>query len=114
MRFRILPVVSLVVLCAGAAPAPAPKVVAPESFPHAVAMFMSTLSSDGKQRVQFKATAFGTHFFFEEPTGVSVYQFDGVAYRRQSFLKGNTLGQVLAKYNAIPKKPARKTASKTK
>jgi hypothetical protein len=114
MRFRILPVVSLVVLCAGAAPPPAPKLIAPESFPHAVAMFMSNLSSDGKQRVQFKATAFGTHFFFEEPTGVSVYQFDGVGYRRQSFLKGNTLGQVLAKYNAVPKKPARKTAAKTK
>ena len=112
MRSRILAVVSLAVLCAAAPPPPKPKVVAPESFPHAVAMFMSNLSSEGKQRVQYKAAAFGTHFFFEEPTGVSVYQFDGIGYRRQSFLKGNTLGQALAKYNALPRKPAPKTAKK--
>jgi len=111
MRSRIVAVVSLLVLCS-AAPPPKPKTIAPESFPHAVAMFLSNLSSDGKQRVAFKATAFGTYFFFEEPTGVSVYQFDGVGYRRQKFLKGNTLGQVLTKYK-VPPKP--KTASgKTK
>jgi hypothetical protein len=110
----MLAVVSLAVLCAAAPPAPAPKpkLIAPDAFPHAVAMFMSGLSSDGKQRVQYKASAFGTHFFFEEPTGVSVYQFDGIGYRRQSFLKGNTLGQALAKYNALPRKPAPKTTAK--
>jgi hypothetical protein len=113
MRSRIVAVVSLAVLCA-AGPPPAPKVIAPESFPHSVAMFLSNLSSEGKQRVQFKAAAFGTHFFFEEPTGVSVYQFDGIGYRRQSFLKGNSLGQALAKYNAVPRKPAPKKAASKK
>ena len=99
-------VVSLVVLCA-AAPPPKPKIVAPESFPHSVAMFLSNLSGDGKQRVAFKAAALGVRFFFEEPTGVSVYLFDGIGYKRQAFLKGSTLGQALAKYRAAPtKRPA--------
>jgi len=112
MRSRIVAVVSLVVLCSAASPPPKPKTIAPELFPHTVAMFLSNLSADGKQRVAFKAIAFGTYFFFEEPTGVSVYQFDGAGYRRQSFLKGKTLAQVLAKYK-VPPKP--KTASgKTK
>jgi hypothetical protein len=107
MLSRITAVVSLVVLCAATPPPAKPKTVAPDTFPHAVAMFLSGLSSDGKQRVAFKASAIGTHFFFEEPTGVSVYVFDGVGYRRQSFLKGNTLGQALAKFKVPPKpKPA--------
>jgi hypothetical protein len=126
MWSRIVAVLSLAALCAAAAPPPKPKpqpppnpqpqpkLVAPDSFPHAVALFLSSLSSGGQQRVQFKAAALGTRFFFEEPTGVSVYQFDGVGYRRQSFLKGNTLGQALAKYNALPRKPPPKTAVKTK
>ena len=118
MGSRVVAVLSLAVLCAAAAPPigppKPPKLVAPDSFPHSVALFLSSLSSDGQQRVQFKAAAFGTRFFFEEPTGVSVYQFDGIGYRRQSFLKGNTLGQVLAKYNALPRKPPPKTAAKTK
>ena len=100
MRFRIVAVVSLVVFCT--AP-PARSTVAPESMPHSVAMFLSTLSSDGKQRVAFKATAIGTHFFFEENTGVSVYIFDGVGYRRREFLKGLTLGQALQKYRNTPR-----------
>ncbi len=100
MRRRIVAAVSLAVLCAAA---PAPKTVAPESLPHSVAMFLSTLSSDGKQRVAFKATAIGTHFFFEENTGVSVYIFDGVGYRRQEFLKGMTLGQAVQKYRNTPR-----------
>jgi hypothetical protein len=100
MRRRIVAVVSLVVLCAAA---PGPKTVAPESLPHSVAMFLSTLSSDGKQRVAFKATAIGTHFFFEENAGVSVYIFDGVGYRRREFLKGMTLGQAVQKYRNTPR-----------
>ena len=106
MRSGIVAVVSLVVLCA-AAPPPKPKTVAPDSFPHSVALFLSNLSADGKQRVAFKAAALGVRFFFEEPTGVSVYMFDGVGYRRQAFLKGSTLGQALAKYRTpATKKPA--------
>lgn len=106
MRSRIVAVVSLVVLCA-AAPPPKSKTVAPESFPHSVAMFLSNLSNDGKQRVAFKAAALGVRFFFEEPTGVTVYMFDGIGYKRQAFLKGSNLNQALAKYR-LPhtKKPA--------
>ena len=105
MRFRIVAVVSLAVLCAAAPPppSPAPKVVAPESFPHSVALFLSSLSNDGRQRIAFKAAALGTHFFFEETTGVSVYIYDGIGYKRQAFLKGFTMGQALAKYRTVPK-----------
>jgi len=101
MRSRIVGVLCLVVLCAAAPPKP--KTIAPESFPHSVAMFLSSLSADGKQRVAFKASALGTHFFFEEQTGVSVYVFDGVGYRRQAFLKGLTLAQAVQKYRNVPR-----------
>jgi hypothetical protein len=108
MRSRILAVLALASLCAAAPPAPPkPKTIAPESLPHSVAMFLSTMCADGRQRVAFKASAFGTYFFFEEATGVSVYTFDGVGYRRQAFLKGLTLAQAMQKYRSAPgKRPA--------
>lgn len=79
------------------AAAPA-KHVAPDIVPHPTAMFLATLSGDGRQEVVFKAAAMGTHFFFEEPGGVTVYAFDGVGYRRQVFLKGYTLTKAIKKY----------------
>src|SRR5258707_1147147 len=81
-----------------AAPSPAPKPIAPETLAHANALFLCSLSGDGKQRVQFKATAVGTHFFFEEAAGVSVYEYhDGSGYKRVEFLKGATLATAVKK-----------------
>ena len=36
----------------------------------------------------FRRHASGTHFFFEESAGVTVYVYDGVGYKKQTFLKG--------------------------
>jgi len=74
--------------------------VAPATIPHAVAMFMATLAGDGKTKVTFTATARGTHFFFEESGGVTVYAFDGDGYRKSEFLKGYTLAKAVRKYDS--------------
>ena len=79
-----------------------PKAIAPTTMPHPVAMFLSSLSSGGKQRVTFKAAAAGTHFFFEEAAGVTVYVFDGAGYRREAFLKSATLAGAMKRYGAKP------------
>ena len=47
-----------------------------------------------------KAIAVGTHFFFEESAGVTVYVFDGTDYKKERFLKGATLSSALKKYGA--------------
>src|SRR5690349_4316782 len=75
-----------------------PKRVAPDLVAHPTAMFLASLSGDGRQEVIFKAAAMGTHFFFEEPTGVTVYEFDGRDYRRERFLKGATLAKALKQF----------------
>ena len=75
-----------------------PKTAAPEMIPHAAALFLASLSNDGKQSVTFRAQAVGTHYFFEEPGGVSVYSYDGTQYRRETFLKGLTLSAAVKKY----------------
>ena len=75
-----------------------PKTTAPEMIPHSAALFLASLSNDGKQAVTFRAQAVGTHYFFEEPGGVSVYAFDGQQYRREKFLKGITLAAAIKKY----------------
>jgi hypothetical protein len=75
-----------------------PKRIAPDIVPHTTAMFLASLSGDGRQQVVFKAAAMGMHFFFEEPTGVTVYGFDGRGYRRETFLKGYTLTKAIKKY----------------
>ena len=92
----------LVVIAVTAAAATQPKTIAPQSMPHPVAMFLANLSSKGKQRVTFKATAVGTHFFFEEPAGVTVYVYDGVGYKKEAFLKSATLASALKRYGAKP------------
>ena len=81
-------------LCA----AEAPTHVAPEVVAHPNAMFLASLSGDGRQAVTFKAAAMGTHFFFEEPAGVTVYEFDGRSYRRERFMKGATLTKALKQF----------------
>jgi hypothetical protein len=55
-----------------AAPPAAPAVAAPEHVPHPMALFLASMSKDGKRQVTFRASAFGTHFFVEEPSGVTV------------------------------------------
>ena len=92
--------IALLLLAVTAFAAP-PKRIAPEVVPHATAMFLASLSGDGRQEVSFKAAAMGTHFFFEEPTGVTVYMYDGRGYRRESFLKGYTLSRALKRYAAL-------------
>jgi hypothetical protein len=75
-----------------------PRRIAPETVAHGTAMFLASLSGDGRQQVTFKAAAMGTHFFFEEPTGVTVYTYDGVGYRREIFLRGFTLSKAIKRY----------------
>jgi hypothetical protein len=91
--------VLLLALTASAAP---PKAIAPATMPHPVAMFLSDLSSGGKQKVTFKAAAAGMRFFFEESAGVTVYVFDGKGYRKETFLKSATLAGAMKRYGAKP------------
>ena len=87
----------------------ASRPVAPAEIPHAVAMFMASLAGDGKTKVTYSATARGTHFFFAEDGGVTVYTFDGASYRRSEFLKGYTLAKAIRKYSGSePAAPAAK------
>ncbi|MEA2492063.1 MAG: hypothetical protein QOH21_3855 [Acidobacteriota bacterium] len=103
---RNLAVILLLTLAvaATAAPAkkkaspPAPAVVAPETLAHPMALFLSSLSQDGKRQVTYRASAFGTHFFLEEPSGVTVYRFKKGQYVREEFLKGAKLAAALKKY----------------
>jgi hypothetical protein len=81
-----------------AAPVAAPHLIAPDTVPHAQAMYLAGLSKDGKEKVTFKAAAYGKHFFLEEPSGVTVYVYDGSGYRRQTFLPKLTLEQAMKKY----------------
>ena len=80
-----------------AAPKPPP---APDAIPHSVAMFMAALAGDGKTKVTYTATARGTHFFFEQSGGVTVYTFDGDGYKKSELLKGYTLAKALKKYDS--------------
>jgi len=101
---RIVAVLLLAATVASAAPkkTSAPKTIAPDSFPHASALFVASLSNDGKRSVTYKAEALGTLFFFEEASGVTVYTFDGAQYAKTAFLKGYTLSRAIRKYGAKP------------
>ena len=79
-------------------PKPAPTPSAPDEIAHPIAIFLRTLSDDGKQRVQFRASAHDKHFFFEDLAGVTVYQFDGVGYKKVELMRGATLATALKKY----------------
>lgn len=106
MKYRVAAALLFATTLTAAAPkTPPAKTIAPDSIGHADAMFLSSLSNHGARRVSFKATAAGTYFFLEEPTGVSVYTYDGSGYRRERFMKGTTLDKVLKVY-------AKKTAVK--
>ncbi len=113
MRLRLASLLPLAVCLLGATPAPATKPAskpsskatkavskpaAPEEIAHPIAIFLRTLSDDGRQRVQFRAAAHDNHFFFEETSGVTVYKFDGVQYKKVEFLRGATLATAAKKY----------------
>jgi hypothetical protein len=92
-----LGVLALLLLLLAASPPPKP--VAPSTVSHPIAMFLTHLSSEGKQLVTFKAAATGKYFFFAEVAGVTVYTFDGTnGYRKEAFLKGYTLTRAMKKY----------------
>ncbi|MBV8546170.1 MAG: hypothetical protein JO093_22290 [Acidobacteria bacterium] len=80
--------------------AAAAKTIAPPAIPHPMAMYLQTLSNDGKDKVTFRASAIGTHFFLEEPAGVTVYVYEeaSVGYRKETFLKGATLAKAMKRY----------------
>jgi hypothetical protein len=79
--------------------AAAAKTIAPPTIPHPMAMYLQTLSNDGKDKVTFRASAIGKHFFLEEPAGVTVYVYEeSVGYRKELFLKGATLSKAMKKY----------------
>jgi hypothetical protein len=97
MRFRLFAFALLIASIASAATPQ--KTIAPATIAHPMAMFLGELSHDGKDKVTFRASALGTHFFLEEPAGVTVYVYDEtVGYRKETFLKGSTLAKALKKY----------------
>ncbi len=83
------------------AKAAAPVSVAPKEMPHQIALFLASLSGDGKTEVKFKATAVGMRFYFEEPTGVTVYVWDNGGYHKEEFLKGTSLAKAVKRYAAM-------------
>lgn len=88
----------ILMLLVSATPAP-PRLTAPATLTHPIAMFLAGLSNEGKKEITFKAAALGTKFFFEEAAGVTVYDFIGAdGYRKETFLKGYTLKRALKKY----------------
>jgi hypothetical protein len=79
-------------------PPAAPRVFAPDTIPHPQAMFLAGLCKEGKERLTLKAAAYGKHFFIEEPSGVTVYAYDGSGYRKETFLAKLTLEKAMKKY----------------
>jgi hypothetical protein len=71
---------------------------APDVVPHSIALFLSSLSKDGSRQVTFKAAAMGTRFYFEEPTGVTVYRYDRGHYVKEEFLKSATLAAAMKQH----------------
>ncbi len=97
MRLRLLAITLLAAVTVVATPPS--KTLAPTTIPHPMAMYLSELSKEGNQQVTFRAAAFGTRFFLEEPAGVTVYTYDQtVGYRKETFLKGFTLAKAMKKY----------------
>ena len=111
MRYRLALLLPVVVCLLGATPAtkpaskpttkatkPASKPIAPDTIAHSNALFLRTLSDDGKQIVHFRAAAIDKHFFLEELAGVTVYEFDGAGYKKVELLRGATLAKAMKKY----------------
>jgi hypothetical protein len=99
-KFAVLLV--LAVLCSlvlGAKKAP-PVTNAPNEVPHTIALFLASMSKDGAKPVTFRASARNTHFFIEEPSGVTVYVWDNGTYRRSEFIRATTLAKAVKRYQA--------------
>ena len=94
---RLAGVLLVVLLLVGAAPKKkaTPSPAAPDVVPHSIALFLGSLSREGARQVTFRATAMGTRFFLEEPTGVTVYRFQNGSYVKQEFVKGMSLTKVM-------------------
>jgi hypothetical protein len=75
-----------------------PATVAPVAVPHPIALFLNQLSNEGKRQVTFRASALGTRFYFEESSGVTIYQFVDGQYVKEIFLPGVNLGIAMKRY----------------
>jgi hypothetical protein len=95
-KFAVL--VFFLAMSIAAAPKKSPAPIAPNAIPHPIALFLGTLSKEGARQVTFKASAVGMYFFFEEPTGVTVYRFDKGQYLKAEFLRTTTLAKAMKKY----------------
>lgn len=98
MRNAVL--LALVALLSTAA-SPPPRqaaTVAPPSVDHGIALFLGSLSAEGGRQVTFKARASGIRFYFEEPTGVTVYRFQNGRYVKEEFLRNATLEKAVKRY----------------
>jgi hypothetical protein len=95
---KVAVLVALAALSVSAAPSKRPPSIAPDAVPHSIALFLGSLSHDGGRQVTFKATAVGMRFFFEEPTGVTVYRFDNGRYIKEEFLRGSNLTKAVKRY----------------
>ena len=101
MRRAVVLTVLILALTLSGAPAKkkgTPAALAPPEFPHSIAMFLGSLSNNGAKQVTFKATAVGMRFFFEEPTGVTVYRYDRGRYVKEEFVRSETLTRVVKRY----------------
>jgi len=82
--------------------AAAPVINAPDVVPHPVAQFLRGMSRDGVRQVSFRATATGTRFFLEEPSGVTVYRFTNGTYVKEEFRRGAKLAATVKRYAGQP------------
>jgi hypothetical protein len=79
-----------------------PLIHAPDVVPHSVAQFLRGMSRDGERQVTFRATANGTRFFIEEPSGVTVYHFSNGTYVKEEFRRGAKLAATVKRYVGQP------------
>jgi len=96
LLFVVLLIVLAALPLAGAPKKSSP--VAPSNVAHPIALFLDQLSNNGRKQITFKASAVGTRFFFEEPSGVTVYQFVNGEYVKESFMAGSKLGSAMKRY----------------
>lgn len=103
MRRPTLLLLVLLLLTAASPKKKTPPVIhAPAAVPHAIALFLRTMSNDGARQVTFRATAHGTRFFIEEPSGVTVYRFNNGNYVKETFTRGAKLAATVKKYAGRP------------
>jgi hypothetical protein len=96
--FAILLLLMTLTVSAAAPKKKAVATIAPNDLPHPIAQFLRSLSKDGSRPVTFRASATGTHFFFEEASGVTVYRYVNGSYVKETFLGGTKLSAAMKKY----------------